>query len=143
MRTPEQVYECNRKWRVSHPDKSREYTLRYRKKNWEKYLAYARKWNKANRDKRRLLEFRRRERVRNAKRCDKVSANLLAQLISSPVRLKCGICGKNMPKLDRTIDHVIPLSKGGSSEIWNLRIVHLVCNLRKKAKMPDEFNFHE
>jgi 5-methylcytosine-specific restriction endonuclease McrA len=82
------------------------------------------------------------ERKRNAPPCDKQSVNLLCQLISSASRLKSGICGNNMPKTDRTIDHVIPLSKGGSGEIWNLRIVHMRCNSKKHDKMPDELNFH-
>jgi 5-methylcytosine-specific restriction endonuclease McrA len=46
-----------------------------------------------------------------------------------------------MSKKDRTIDHIIPLSKGGTGDVWNLRIVHLKCNLEKWAKMPDELNF--
>lgn len=31
------------------------------------------------------------------------------------------------------VDHVIPLSRGGPSDISNLRVVHYACNLRKGA----------
>jgi 5-methylcytosine-specific restriction endonuclease McrA len=40
---------------------------------------------------------------------------------------------------DYHVDHVVPLSKGGSDGPDNLVIACPTCNLRKGAKMPDEF----
>lgn len=40
---------------------------------------------------------------------------------------------------DHHVDHFIPLSKGGRHEIDNLVIACRLCNLRKNARMPDEF----
>lgn len=37
------------------------------------------------------------------------------------------------------VDHIIPLSKGGPHEIHNLAIACKSCNLRKNAKMPEDF----
>src|SRR4030095_1942024 len=71
---------------------------------------------------------------------DPRSLGILHQLIQSAARLKCAICGTNMPKKDRTIDHIIPISKGGSGDISNLQVVHKSCNSRKKAMLPHEFN---
>ena len=34
-----------------------------------------------------------------------------------------------------TVDHVIPLSKGGSDELENLRPAHWICNNRKSDKV--------
>ncbi len=128
---PEKVAEVIRKWRVANHDQYRIIVNRARKK-----------WAAKNPAKVRANGYKRRERKRSTKPCDQTSANVLCQLISDAIKLKCGICGKNMPKNDRTIDHVIPISKGGSGEIWNLRIVHMVCNSKKHATMPDELNFH-
>ena len=51
----------------------------------------------------------------------------------------CFICGKNFGKKEkRTIDHWVPLSKGGSWNISNLRLAHKACNLWKGDRIPLE-----
>lgn len=52
---------------------------------------------------------------------------------------RCGICGDRVnPSLEHphpraaSLDHVIPVSEGGTNEPANLRLVHLVCNLRRR-----------
>lgn len=46
---------------------------------------------------------------------------------------KCLKCGAP----ECTIDHVVPLSKGGSNDISNIQPLCLNCNLRKKDKIAD------
>ncbi|MEU8213985.1 HNH endonuclease signature motif containing protein [Micromonospora sp. NPDC049044] len=36
-----------------------------------------------------------------------------------------------------SIDHFTPLARGGTNELSNLRLAHLVCNLRKRADLID------
>lgn len=55
----------------------------------------------------------------------------------------CGICGTAVSQLnDRdlidiaSLDHIIPLSKGGEHSYANTQLAHLSCNLRKGAKTP-------
>lgn len=50
----------------------------------------------------------------------------------------CYICGKFVDKklkfphpMSATVDHVIPLSKGGSNDLDNLRLAHNICNRLK------------
>lgn len=38
-----------------------------------------------------------------------------------------------------TLDHVIPLSRGGADEIDNTVACHYTCNMEKGNKLPDEF----
>lgn len=54
----------------------------------------------------------------------------------------CHICDgwvdMSLPRtigLGATVDHVIPLSKGGSDEPENLRLAHWACNVRKGSKV--------
>lgn len=115
-----------RAWYYRNLDRARRVTREYYQRNKDKVNA--------------LRKIKRHVYRKNSGRCDNRSANVLSQIVSSAERLKCGICGRNMSKNDRSIDHIIPLSKGGSNEIWNLRIVHLVCNIRKNRKMPHEFD---
>lgn len=52
---------------------------------------------------------------------------------------RCWYCGKPLGE-DQTIDHLIPLSRGGSNAPRNIVIAHLRCNLSKGAKLPHEYN---
>lgn len=55
----------------------------------------------------------------------------------------CGICGKPIDPsyqfphpLSRTIDHIIPIAKGGHpSDIDNLQLAHFACNRQKSDKI--------
>ena len=51
---------------------------------------------------------------------------------------RCGICRKPVDQRLRhpspfagSLDHVVPVSQGGTSDPGNLRLTHLVCNLRR------------
>ena len=52
----------------------------------------------------------------------------------------CKLCRKPIPKdpqdqrLRASLDHIIPLSKGGSHTYENSQITHVVCNLLKADK---------
>jgi 5-methylcytosine-specific restriction endonuclease McrA len=59
----------------------------------------------------------------------------------------CAICNepidltlKRTSSKGLTIDHWIPLSKGGSDDLSNLRPAHWDCNRKKSDKLPKELN---
>lgn len=43
----------------------------------------------------------------------------------------CGICGKPVETGDATLDHIVPISLGGSDEPSNVRLAHSLCNSRR------------
>ena len=55
----------------------------------------------------------------------------------------CGICGRPVDKtlaypdpMSKTIDHIIPISKGGHpSDLDNLQLAHLICNRQKSNRL--------
>lgn len=49
----------------------------------------------------------------------------------------CAYCGEVTD--DIHIDHVMPLSRGGSSEMGNLVVACPTCNVSKKDKTPEEW----
>ena len=95
-------------------------------------------WRLAHPDERRDADHRRRARI--------------AQTASEPIDLEalwieqgeqCGICGDPIPAaavfpdpLSKSIDHIVPLSRGGTHTRDNVQFAHLVCNERKGAKTP-------
>ncbi len=52
----------------------------------------------------------------------------------------CALCNKKFnSKKDITIDHIIPMSKGGIDELSNMQLAHDYCNLMKADMTPEEF----
>jgi 5-methylcytosine-specific restriction endonuclease McrA len=57
----------------------------------------------------------------------------------------CGICGKPVDKslkyphpLSPTVDHIIPLAKGGHpSDLTNLQLAHFCCNRQKSDRVGE------
>ena len=52
---------------------------------------------------------------------------------------KCAICGKYLKFSKMTIDHITPLSRGGTNEISNLQAACSTCNKSKGDMTLDEF----
>ena len=51
----------------------------------------------------------------------------------------CHLCGAAIEDLaDLHVDHDLPLSRGGTSDISNLKPSHATCNMRKGNRLPGE-----
>ncbi len=51
----------------------------------------------------------------------------------------CPLCGEAIQDNDVSIDHIIPLSRGGTNDLDNLRPTHAICNRMKNNYTDDEF----
>jgi 5-methylcytosine-specific restriction endonuclease McrA len=56
-------------------------------------------------------------------------------------RWRCGLCGGKVPKkakapdpLAASIDHILPISRGGSDTRANVQCAHLACNIDRKNR---------
>lgn len=54
-------------------------------------------------------------------------------------KFQCQSCGKNCQEVNLSIDHIIPLSRGGKNDISNLQTLCLTCNQRKTNKIDPRF----
>jgi 5-methylcytosine-specific restriction endonuclease McrA len=57
----------------------------------------------------------------------------------------CGICGepifrcfKHPHSFSLSVDHILPLARGGSDALTNKQLAHLGCNSRKRDSLPGE-----
>lgn len=89
-------------------------------------------------DRRRNNYHARRARLAGGRNGDAV---MLAELLARD-GYKCGICGDSVDAdaaypdpLSKSIDHIVPLSRGGAHSPENCQLAHLRCNVSKGAKL--------
>ncbi len=57
-------------------------------------------------------------------------------------KYQCQSCGKANDETNLTIDHIIPLARGGQNDISNLQTLCFTCNLQKTDKIVHRFRRH-
>lgn len=90
-------------------------------------------WQKNNRDKLKFYKYKRRALI-------KISNKFSAQNwrdMKSEHKNTCLSCSQKEPNIILTIDHIIPLSKGGTHEKKNIQPLCNKCNLVKNARTID------
>jgi hypothetical protein len=128
----------NRKWVTENREYNRERLKAWRKKNAERVREYAR-------NKRQTEENREWNRQRLAKRRASMFGvghePYVQREIFERDNWKCWICKTKVDRnkayphpMSPTIDHVIPLSKGGPDAAYNVACAHWGCNLGKSDK---------
>lgn len=139
-RNPERKAEINLRWSRANADYFREYGRAWaaRPENQEKRRATERRWRETNADKIRTKDMRRRAAKRGPVSGD---VDLKALWLQNDGR--CQLCGDPIDRtlrfpdpMSASVDHIVPLSKGGTHEQSNLQWTHLVENLRKGATVP-------
>lgn len=50
----------------------------------------------------------------------------------------CNYCGKKFPKAQLTMDHIVPIARGGTSTKGNVTVSCQDCNRQKKLITPAE-----
>ena len=66
-----------------------------------------------------------------------ITPNVLYHLFS---RTKvCGFCGCNMAYQDKSLDHLVPISRGGVHGVENVEVVCLACNKEKHTMTALEY----
>lgn len=50
-------------------------------------------------------------------------------------RCPCFVCGTHVQLIDATLEHIVPLARGGTDEMDNLDISHEECNRKKGCRL--------
>lgn len=126
-------------WKKAHPEKVRAYSRTWRERNPGRDLEDTRRWIAANPE-RAAENFRRNTAKRRARKMGAAIGPVDLDALWTGV---CAICAGILDRslaypdpLSPSVDHIVPLSIGGSHEQANLQWSHLVCNIRKGAKAP-------
>ncbi len=122
QRTREATRAACRKWSASHQD--------YERLRRKKYLEEHPELNRARARRRRALKMQ------------AVGSHTQKEIdeILQRQKNKCADCKRKFTrKRPATLDHVTPISKGGSESADNLRWICKSCNSQKSAKSPEEW----
>ena len=116
-----------------------DYERNWRIKNLPRWKEISVGWQKRNPDKYRLIlrinqQRRRAVGVLNSK----ILQSIYDENKIGNGFLKCYLCLSEI-KSDWTIDHIVPVSKGGTNDKANLKIAHRSCNSRKFNKSLEDF----
>lgn len=133
---PEKRKEIRDKWNNTNPD----YYFDYYQENVDDRKKYQKDYyenNKADRISKSVFYLRkRRAGVRsNSETATYSKQDMESYWIDNCIDMKCYICGGNFDH----VDHVIPLSKGGVDDVYNLMPACKSCNLSKNATLLEEW----
>lgn len=129
----EQIKEYHKKYRQAHLGQVREYRKEYYKTHPEQKKESDKKYRLTHPEIIRANIARHRIRLENA-----IVEEVSPREIFKRDGWRCQICGERVnPKLkyphpfSASLDHIIPLSLGGTHERKNLQLAHLKCNQKK------------
>lgn len=131
---PEKTKASAKKYKDKIREKLREARRERYLKNKDKEIANCKKWQSLNKEKflhsMNLSKTKRRHKIKETK--DKITLEQWEN-IKSKAKNKCHYCKKVFEKL--TMDHVIPLSKGGNHNQSNIVPACQSCNSKKGNKI--------
>lgn len=151
-RNPDAVREYKHRDRVKRAEQYSTYDKVYRLKNQEKITERKKRDYQANKQTiiARLAKFKKDnpERVKEKQHlCVMRRRARLAGVEKEPIDRQaiyerdggvCGICHRKVSKRSYSLDHIIPLSKGGPHKRSNLRLANTDCNKRRGNRGPGQ-----
>jgi 5-methylcytosine-specific restriction endonuclease McrA len=133
--TAEQRRQYHKTFLEKHPEKNGFWSRRWEAANKERAKAVRKAWRIANPEN--VTEINRRNRHKRRGAPGRHSVSDIREIIEAQ-RGKCAYCRKDVRKKYH-VDHIVPISKGGTSNRSNLQILCPWCNRSKKARDPIEF----
>lgn len=146
----EDLKERNRKWREANREENAERHRAYYEQNKEEIIQKSREYAIANKERRakqmrewRIANYARVVAYGRIRRAQKLNAQgtHTGDDIKRQYKAQKGLCYYCHNHVGDTyhVDHVVPLSRGGSNDPENLVIACPACNLSKNKRLPHEW----
>src|SRR5262245_1560599 len=129
---PEKIKQRMQKWRQANRIHVKTYKNAYRTQYPQQHREEVRRWKIRNPDKVREQNLRRQSQKKQVAIHDFTVAQW--QIVKATYNPRCVYCGKKPKRL--TMDHIIPLSKGGQHTLNNIVPACRSCNSTKHTKPP-------
>ena len=120
----EKKHEQQRRYQKAHPERARE----YRKAHIKQRRESTRRSRQRHPEIGRRAAHKRRALERGAK-----IGPIKPDAIYTRDNGICQICKRRVAKREASLDHIVPLSKGGSHTMANLQLAHRRCNYKRGA----------
>lgn len=145
-------YASNRRKDPEFSKKKNEYGVEWNKNNKDLKRVLDKEWVENNREKKREINRRYSRKNKNngghrsrAKRFGVKFVNFKKHDIFERDNWLCGLCGEPVDKTTpwpepycATLDHIIPMSKGGDHTPQNSQCSHFICNLTKRDSCGED-----
>lgn len=126
---PEKAAERSRRFHTAHPGRAAIYREKWLVDHPEEMKRAREVWAQENPNRRRILQGRRRARMKN-QFIEDVDHRVVYEMHGGC----CGICKDYVAPDNFHVDHIVPVSKGGMHGYINVQPSHPNCNRRKAAK---------
>jgi 5-methylcytosine-specific restriction protein A len=70
---------------------------------------------------------------------DRAAYRVFVRTVYQAQHIACHWCERDVPPVERRIDHIVPLAKGGADDVSNLCLSCHACNASKGDKLPEEW----
>jgi 5-methylcytosine-specific restriction endonuclease McrA len=123
-----------------HKEARRARMREYYEANRQKLIERSAKWHQDNREQSRetFRLCRARRRAREMGSPDQHTKADLADILRLQAH-RCAYCRANLREVRKQVDHIVPLSRGGSNGRANLQYLCEPCNQKKNAQDPIDY----
>lgn len=128
----EKGHAAYRRWVEGNRERRRAIDREFYRRHTEERKQHVREWQERNRDKVKGYRYERRAKVKGI-----VSERVDPTEIYERDKGICHICKRKVSRKTFTLDHLIPLSKGGPHAASNVAVAHHRCNCRRSdGRLP-------
>jgi 5-methylcytosine-specific restriction endonuclease McrA len=141
----EQRENARRAWRSRNPgyevqrnqtEERKKYMEQYTKDHPDCQKEKSRRWRAKDRQRARMAK-KEEHSIRRARIANNPVEPISPLLVYERDGGMCGICGEEIRMSDFTMDHIIPISKGGGHVYANVHSAHRACNVRRGNRPLD------
>lgn len=117
--------KASRKWRAKNVERNRAYCKQWKEENPEARKIHDKQYKETHPEKKKVDRHARRTREKNAEGSFTLEE---WEQLKMQFGYKCAYCGKTK---ELTVDHKIPLARGGTNYISNIQPLCMLCNQKK------------